>query len=181
MQVSRSVIAIALVGMLATACASTPATPGPGGGNPTAGPDATQDTGPGATQGGGGGGGGKPAGWDQYGKVHIEISGPVQKSADYGFIPAGSLFGGDAGSSFNFTNDGSNEIVSILIGQDGKVIVSYGGEDFAAPAAECTTSNWNIGSTSASGAFDCAAALVIMASGATLQGATIKGSFDART
>jgi len=37
------------------------------------------------------------------------------------------------------------------------------------------------GTTSASGSFDCTAAFVIMASGATVQGGSIKGSFDAHT
>lgn len=184
MQVPKSVAAVVLVGLVAVACGGTPATAGPGG--------ATQNPGGGATPGvqatpgaqatqSGGGGGTKPAGWDRNGKVHIEISGPVQKSAEYGFVPAASIFGNAQGSSFNFTIDGVNEVVSILIGPDQKVLVSYGGEDFTAPAAECKTSNWNIGATTASGSFDCTAGFVIVASGATLTGANIKGTFDAHT
>lgn len=184
MQVPKSVAAVVLVGLVAVACGGTPATAGPGG--------ATQNPGGGATLGvqatpgaqatqSGGGGGTKPAGWDQYGKVHIEISGPVQKSADYGFVPAASIFGGAQGSSLNFTVEGVSEVVSILIGPDQKVVVSYIGEDFSAPAAECTTSNWNMGTTSASGSFDCTAAFVITASGASVTGANVKGNFDAHT
>ena len=177
MQLPKSIVAVALVGMVAIACGGTPATSGPGatqnpGGGATPGPQATQ---------GGVGGGTKPAGWDQYGKVHIEISGPVQKSGDYGFVPAASIFGGAQGSSLSFTVEGASELVSILIGPDQKVIVSYAGEDFSAPAAECTTSNWNMGTTSASGSFDCKAAFVITSAGATVTGATIKGTFDAHT
>ena len=152
--------------------------PGDGGGTPTDVPQATN--GPGATMSGRGGGGVKPAGWDQYGKVHIELTGPVSKTGDYGFVPAGSFFGGASGSSLNFTIEGSNEIVSIVIGGDGKVIVSYGSVEMSAPAAECTTSNWNIGATSGSGSFDCNAALIVLATGATLTGGHLTGSFDAR-
>lgn len=183
----RALIPILVISAVLAACGgNTPATQGPGGqptqggggGTPTDLPEATDE--PAATQSGGAGGSGnKPAGWDQYGKVHVEISGPVSKTADYGFIPAGSIFGGAQGSSLNFTIEDSNEIVSILTDASGKVIVSYGGTDFSMPAAECTTSNWNIGQTSASGSFECTAAFVIMASGATVQGGTIKGSFDA--
>lgn len=177
---NRTGISVLVLALALAACGGGAPTQAPGGGGgqatPGAGPtDAAQ-----ATQ-AGGGGGNKPAGWDQYGKVHIEISGPISKSGDYGFIPAGSIFGGTQGSSLSFAIEGTNEIVSILTTAEGKTVVSYGGEDFTAPAAECTTSNWNIGATSASGSFDCKAGFVITAAGATLQNATIKGSFDAHT
>jgi hypothetical protein len=179
MQVPKFLASAVLVGVVVAACGGGPgATQGPGG--------ATQEPGgvgatpgPQATQSGGGNGGASPAGWDQYGKVHIEMSGPVQKSGDYGFVPAASIFGGAQGSSLSFTIDGSDELVSILISADNTVIVSYAGSDFSAPAAQCTTSNWNVGATSGSGSFDCTAGFVIMASGATVSGATIKGNFDA--
>jgi hypothetical protein len=179
MQIPKAMSWLALLALVFAACSGGAgvtqqpgtATQGTGGGRGTA----TEV--PAGTEPAAGGGGGKQAGWDQYGKVHIEISGPVQKSADYGFIPAGSVFGGAQGSSLNFTIEGTNEIVALLIGADGKLIVSYGGPDFTAPAAECTTSNWNIGATSGSGSFDCSA--VILASGAQVTGATIKGTFDA--
>ena len=148
---------------------------GGGGGTATEEPAATTDAG-GA---GGGTSGGNPAGWDRYGKVHVEMSGPVQKTVELGFIPAGSLFGGAQGSSLNFTNEGSNEVVSILVGADNKVVISYGGSEFSMPATECTTSNWNVGATSGSGSFECQAALVILASGASVTNGTLKGNFDA--
>lgn len=152
---------------------------GGGGGSPTDAPEITDP--PAATQSGGGGGGGsKPAGWDQYGKVHIEITGSATHTGDYGFVPAGSLFGGAQGSSLNFTVEGTDTIVSIVVGADEKVIVSFGSPEMSAPAAECTTSNWNVGATSASGSFDCQAAIVILASGAMVSGARVTGSFDAR-
>lgn len=159
-----------------------------GGGSPTQAPGgATQK--PAATQGGGategpaatqsGGGGGNID--TTYGKIHIELSGPMTKSADYGFIPAGSIFGGTQGSSLSFANNqAATEIVSVYVSPDGKVVMSWVGSDFSAPGTECTTSNWNIGGSSGSGSFDCTGA-VITSSGAVLQDARIKGNFEAHT
>jgi hypothetical protein len=138
------------------------------GSGPTDAPDATA----------GSGGGGIVTGTGS-GTVHIEVSGPVSKTGDYAFVPAGSFFGGTQGSSLNFSNDQTNEIVSILIASDGKVVVSYGSLDFSVPAAECTTSNWNITATSGSGSFDCNASLVITAAGAQMTGGRITGNFTA--
>ena len=186
----RSLTFLAILGLLLSACgANAGATqqpggattnPGGGGGTATRQPAATDE--PAATTdpgGGGGGGGGNPAGWDRYGKVHVEMGGPVSKTVDLGFVPAGSLFGGAQGSSLSFTNEGSNQVVSILIGPDNKVVISYGGTEFSMPGTECTTSNWNIGATSGSGSFDCRASIVIMASGASVTNGTLKGRFDA--
>lgn len=175
MQLSRSIVAIALMGLVAAACGGGSATQAPGGA--TQGPGSATTV-PGPTQGGGGGGGTVN---DKNGKVHIEIRGPVEKTGDYGFLPAGSIFGGTAGSTLNFTNEGSNEIVSISIGPDGAVVVSYAGTDMSVPASQCTTSNWNIGSTSASGSFECNAGFAIISGGAMVQGVTVKGNFDAHT
>jgi hypothetical protein len=182
----RLLMPLAALTLVVAACGGASPTQAPGGAtaNPGGGGAATDaapaTNGPAATQSGAGGGGSKPAGWDQYGKVHIEISGPVSHAGDYGFLPAGSIFGGAQGSSLNFTIEGSNEIVSILVGPDGAVVVSYGSEAMSAPAAQCTTSNWNLGATSGSGSFDCTAALIILSSGATVTGGQIKGSFEAR-
>ena len=99
MQRSRSIVAIALMGVLVAACGGSAATQAPGG--------ATQDPGGGgATQNPGGGGGSKPAGWDQYGKVSYEISAPVSLSGELGFVPASSSFGGDQATSLSFTYEG---------------------------------------------------------------------------
>src|SRR5690349_4152325 len=124
------------------------ATAGTGGGGTATQPADTEQ--PASTEAGGGGtgSGNKPAGWDRFGKVHVEMGGPVQKTVELGFVPAGSLFGGAQGSSLSFTIEGSNEVVSILVGADNKVVVSYGGPEFSMPAAECTTSSWNVGATS---------------------------------
>ena len=183
---SRSIAALAVTALLLGACGGNAgATQQPGGATTNSGggggtatqqpaatdePAATTDT---------GGGGGNPAGWDRYGKVHVEMGGPVSKTVDLGFVPAGSLFGGAQGSSLSFTNEGSNQVVSILIGPDHKIVISYGGPEFSMPGTECTTSNWNIGATSGSGSFDCKASIVIMASGASVTNGTLKGSFDA--
>ena len=189
MQSMRSIAALAVVAALLGACGgnagatqqpgAATTNPGGGGGGATQQPAATDEPAATTDPGSGGGGGGNPAGWDRYGKVHVEMGGPVSKTVDLGFVPAGSLFGGAQGSSLSFTNEGSNQVVSILVGPDNKIVVSYGGVEFSMPGTECTTSNWNIGATSGSGSFDCKAALVILASGASVTDGTLKGTFDA--
>lgn len=187
MQTTKLISGVALAALLLSACGGGAgptqepgaATSNTGGGGGAATDQPTVSDAPDETQSGGGGGGGNPAGRDRYGKVHVEMGGPVEKTVELGFIPAGSLFGGAQGSSLSFTNEGSNEVVSILIGPDNKAVISYGGLDFSMPATECTTSNWNIGATSGSGSFECKAAIVILASGASVTNGTLKGSFDA--
>jgi hypothetical protein len=175
-----SLIAGAAIVLSACSSASPTQAPGPtadaggGGSGATPAPDATQAAA--ATAAGGGLGGGGATG---TGTVHLEVSGPVSKTGDYVFAPAGSLFGGSAGSSLNFTNDQTSEIVSILVSNEGKVLLSYGSLDFSIPASECTTTNWNLTATSGSGEFDCNASLIITAAGAQLTGGRIKGSFTA--
>jgi hypothetical protein len=186
MRFQRLFLAVGPAALLIAACSgsSTPTQPAGGGGGSTQGPAATTAGGgggggteaPGATVVGGGDGGGVGT---QNGTMHIEISGPVTKSADYGFIPLGSIFGGQAGSALNFAGSDQNNIVSIIIGADNAVTISWLSSDFQAPATVCTTSNWNIGATSGSGSFDCTAAVVILASGATVSNAKITGNFTA--
>jgi hypothetical protein len=185
MNASRSMAALAIITLALSACGGgAAATQQPGGATPGTGGTATEnpqatDEPAATTDTGGGGGGGNPTGWDRYGKVHVEMGGPVNKTVDLGFVPAGSLFGGAQGSSLSFTNEGSNQVVSILVGPDNKIVISYGGPDFSMPGTECTTSNWNIGATSGSGSFDCKASIVILASGASVTNGTLKGNFDA--
>lgn len=189
---TRSTLAISIAATLAVAmlaaCGGAVPTQAPGAtsggvGSETTASEATTATDIESTEttagGGGNGTGAKPAGWDQYGKIHIEMSGPVTKSADYGFLPAGSVFGGDQGSALNFAVEGTNEIVSVLINPDGTVVVSYTGPDAQLPGSECTTSGWNVGAASGSGSFDCTAPVVIMGSGAMVQNGKIKGTFEA--
>ena len=74
MQSIRSITALGIITVALSACGSAAlgtqqpagATQASGGGTATDVPAATTDPG------GGGGGGGNPAGWDRYGKVHLE-------------------------------------------------------------------------------------------------------------
>jgi len=189
MRGNRRILILAVVGMLVVACGGSAATATPiptaadgGGGDVTP----TAATGNGAGGGGttptpatGGGGGGKPAGWDQYGTVHYDISGPTTLSGDLGFIPAGSLFGGSNGSSLSFTIDGTDTVLTIAIAAGGQLVVTFGNPDVTIPAAQCTASNLNVAATSASGSFECTAAMAFTSSGAALTGARITGTFQA--
>ncbi len=172
MQLPRSLAAIALIGMLAAAC---------GGGSPTQAPGgATQN--PGATQGAGATQSIGGTGTGQYGSVEFRVTGPIEATGKYDFIPAGSIFGGSAGTVLNFANEGdTNSIVSILIDESGKVVVSYVSTAGQVPGAECTTSDWNIGSGNAKGKFDCTAAMTLTGSGAAVAGGKITGEFTAHT
>src|SRR6185369_828608 len=134
MQSMRSIAALAVIATLLSAC----------GGNAGA---TQQPAGATTNPGGGGSATQQPAATDEPAAT-TEMGGPVSKTVDLGFVPAGSLFGGAQGSSLSFTNEGSNQVVSILVGPDNKIVISYGGPEFSMPGTECTTSNWNIGATS---------------------------------
>ena len=182
MQVPRSLVAVTLLGVLVAACGSTPATQGPDGPGATSnnGGQATQDPGPVQTQSGNGGNGGNGGG--QFGSVKFTISGPFDKSDEYPFVPAGSMFGGAAGSVLNFSNTGdSSSIVSILVSEDGSVVVSYVGTEGQVPGATCTTRDWNMEARGGSGKFECTASLSFTGSGAAVEGGKIVGEFTART
>jgi hypothetical protein len=181
---STSIAALGIVGLLLSACggsgaAATQANGGGGGGTATDQPQATDEP-QGTDAGGGGGGGGNDIGFGN-GKATFEVSGPITASGEYGFVPYGSIFGGAQGSSLTFarTTGADASLLNIIVGQDGSVLVSYTGTEGQMPAAACTTSDWNIGATSGSGKFDCTAQFSITASGATVAGGTIKGSFEA--
>ena len=188
MQVLKNLGAALVLGVAIAAC---------GGGNaPTQAPGATQAGGnggnggtpteqPAATDDNGGNGGNGGVIGTQYGKVTYTVDGPVKANGELGFIPQASMFGGDQGSALNFgtaDNSGSDQtLVSIVIGADGAVLVSYAGPAGQVPAATCTTSDWNVGAGSASGKFDCTAAMSLTPSGAAVTGGTIKGEFTAHT
>jgi hypothetical protein len=142
---------------------------GGGGSGATEPPAATTDS-------GGGGGGGVGTG---SGSIHVEITGPMSKTLDLAFVPPGSLFGGLQGSSFSFTDDAANDVATVNLTSDGKFVILVGNPDFAAPAVECTPSNLKVDASSASASFECDNAMVITSAGASLTGATIKGSFTA--
>lgn len=184
MQVVRSLGAAAVLGVIVAACGGNAPTQAPGatqsgggggGGGATQQPAATEDN-------GGNGGNGGTIGF-QNGKVKFTATGPVAAEGEYGFIPAASMFGGSAGSIFNFASSADSDatLLNISVNADGSVTVSLTGATVGQiPGSTCTTSDWNIGSTSASGKFDCKSALSISASGAVVEGSIIKGEFTAR-
>jgi hypothetical protein len=167
---------------------------GCGGGGPTqapvgatTNPAATSDGGnggsatqaPDATQAGGGGGGG---GTGQYGSAQFQVTGPVEASGTFDFVPASSIFGGSAGAALNFINTGdSSAVLSIIVDESGKVVVSYASLAGQVPGAACTTSDWDMQSGSARGTFDCTAEFSIPASGAAVAGGKITGHFTAHS
>ena len=183
MELRRSIGTAVCAGLLVAACGGNAATQAPGGGGGGGGGGgATQQ--PAATQNGGGGGGGGGGSADfTYGKVTFTISGPVTDSGAYGFVPAASAFGGDQGSSLSFTDNlaSGTDLISIIQGQDGAVVVSYVSAKGQVPAATCTTSDWNMGAGQGSGKFDCKSVFSITASGASVEGGEIKGEFTAHT
>jgi hypothetical protein len=179
MQVPRILIAATLLGALAAACGGTAPTQGPGGPGATSntGGQATQNPGPGQTQTGGtdGNGGG------ESGSVKFTVSGPFDKTEEFPFVPAGSIFGTAQGSVLNFSKgDDSSALLSILIAADGVVVVSYTSADGQVPGATCTTTDLKIEARNASGKFDCTSTASMSGSGAVLGPATIKGEFTAR-
>ncbi len=183
MQLPRATIAVTLLGLVVAACGSTPPTQGPGGPGATinTGGQATQD--PAATQnpvqtqsGGNGGTGG------EFGSVRFTVSGPFDKTDEYPFVPAASIFGQAQGTVMNFSDvEDASAIISILIGADGKVVVSYSGTDGQVPGATCTTTDWKIEARGGSGKFDCTSAGSISATGALTGPGRIVGEFTART
>ena len=181
----RMLTLIAGAAIVLSACSSGSPTQAPGGAT-QAPAQATADSGggsgatepPAATSDAGGGGGGG-TGSTANGSAHVELSGPASKSGDYGLVVPASIFGGAQGTALSYTNDAATDVLTISFTSDSKVVVSYGGADLTAPGAECTASNLNFGASSASGSFDCQDVMVITAAGATLTGATMKGTFTA--
>ena len=183
MQVVKQLGAVVVLGIVVAAC---------GGGNaPTKAPDATQAGGNGGNGGAtqqpaatedNGGNGGNTIGFEN-GKVTFTVDGPVKANGELGFIPQASMFGLAQGSAFSFGDSASGgataTLVSIVIGADGSVLVSYVGPAGQVPAATCTTSDWKVEATSASGKFDCKSEISLTSSGAAVGGSTIKGEFNA--
>ena len=173
MHLRRSFIAIPLLGLALAACGGSPtATQAPGG-------QPTQAPGPGgATQPPGGNGGNTGGG---TGTMHLEISGPVTGGGDYPFFAVGSRFSGEpAGVNLTFTSDTANGIASVSSADGTTWTISFIGEELAANAIDCQLSNWNIGTSSATGAFDCKEGFATeTATGAYHQGVLMKGTFNA--
>jgi hypothetical protein len=180
MRLREGLAILALAGAIAACSGSGPgSTDGNDNGGPTAQPQPTSNDGGPDNGGPDNGGPGNPD--FTYGKVTFEVSGPIEVNAEYGFVPPASLFGGPAGSSLNFTDniDSAASLLTIIVSQDGTVVVSFTGPSGTIPAASCETSNWDIGTTSGSGSFDCTAQFTMMPSGATVQGGRITGTFNA--
>jgi hypothetical protein len=176
----RGAFTAILLAAVAAACSGGPAATqgGNGNGNPTPAPQQPTPAPQQPTPDGNGGGGNPDF---TYGKVTFEVSGPIQTSDEYGFVPVASLFGGPAGTSLNFTNnvESGGSLLTIVQTPEGTVIVQFVGAAGTIPASTCETSNWNIGTTNASGTFDCTAEFSMMPSGAAVQGGRITGSFTA--
>ena len=183
MRFPRSLVSIAMTGLLVVACGGT-ATPtkgpdgvtptqnpgGGGGGTPTQAPQATQAGGGGVLPGNG------------SGKVNYEISGPVQKSGEVPFFGIGSRFSGPAGVSYTFSEiEGGSEIIGIFpdVSNPDAWLVSYLSDEFQVSATSCTMTNLVKTDTSASGSFDCAA-IITNSSGMYDTNGHIKGTFEAR-
>jgi hypothetical protein len=168
-------MSMTLFGAMVAACGSTPgATQGPGGGGPT------QAPGPGgATQPPGGGVPGAALG---TGTVHLEIGGDgLHAGGDYPFFAIGSRFSGEvAGVALNFTSDSADGLVTVSSPDEQTWVISFIGEALTANATECQLSNWNIGTSTATGTFDCKNGFASeTATGAYHQGVTMKGNFTA--
>ena len=179
MQVRRTASIGMVLAFALAACNDGAATQGPGGGTANPGgattnpggattPPATQ--GPVATVSGNTGGG--------SGQIHIEIGGPMQETVDQPFFSIGSRFGGVAGTALQFTSEGADGIATISE-VNGLVVVSWVDSEVGANSQSCTLSNWNIGTTSGSGSFDCKDGFATKMDGTFLSGVTMKGSFQA--
>jgi hypothetical protein len=153
---------------------------GKGSGTGTGGDGKGSGTGTGGD--GKGGGGTKPAGWDRFGKASYTVSGGLSASGEAGFVPAGSIFGGPTNTSLSYTIEGTQMVLIIRLGVSGGttgMILQFSDGQVSVPAAQCTTTNLNVGSTSASGNYQCAAAMGMNANGAMFMNVGVAGSFTA--
>jgi hypothetical protein len=180
---------LALSTALIAACGSSSATPTPAGnggggdgggaGSSAAATQSTSQQTSGTAGGGGGGGGGganHPAGWDRYGKVTYEISGPATASGELGFVPAGSVFAG-AQTSLSFFDEGQNTVIALRF--DGSnAYAQYGDGKLTYTSESCTAKDLKTAAP-ASGSFECQG-VVIVESGAVMTGAKMTGSFTAK-
>jgi hypothetical protein len=181
MQVPRSLVSIALAGLIVAAC---------GGGGPTQAPGATQGPGggptqaPGATQGPDGGPTIDPNGGPILpglgsGQVRFEVSGSLSRNGELPFFGLGSRFEGEAGKYYAFTAESDNtEIVTIFESGDGW-LVGYASESGSASATVCEMSNLNTTDTHAAGTFDCPNTIIVKPDGTYATDGRIKGSFEA--
>lgn len=187
MQARRHFGAIVALAIMVAACGggsptqAPPATQAGNGGNGGDGGQATEQ--PAATEdtsgNGGNGGNGGVGGDTSKGTGHLEIAGPATKSIDLAFTPFLSHFGGTDDTVLYLTPP-SGEGALALVWDGGVLTATYTGTDMTVTGSECTTSNLKIEAASASGNWECPTNIVILASGASAQNATFKGSFEAK-
>ena len=185
MRVAQRFGAAFVLGITVAAC---------GGNAATQAPATTQAAG--ATQAGGGGGGGggatqAPAATDagnggngggvdtSHGQAHVDITGPATKSVDEGFSPILSHFGGTDDTILYFVRTDSVEGALAVTWSSGTFVAVFTSTDLQVTGIECTATNVKIDATSASGSFDCPQNIVVLASGASSQNASFKGTFEA--
>jgi len=188
---TRATLAAALLVVMLAACGGNSATQAPGGGGNGGGGSATaaptDDNG--GNGGGNGGNGGEPTddnggngggngGLDTtYGGGHVDISGAASASVDLGFSPPISHFGG-TDTTILYLLPANAEGALALTWSNGEFIAVFTSTEITVSGIECTTSNLNIGATTAKGSFECARNYVVLNSGASIEDVTFKGSFD---
>ena len=190
MQVVQRLGAALVLGIAVAACGGNAATQGPaatqaagatqagGGGGGGGGGGATQA--PAATDAGTGGNGGTGGGIDtSHGQAHVDITGPATKSIDEGFSPILSHFGGTDDTILYFVRTDSVEGALAVTWSSGTFVAVFTSADLQVSGIECTATNVKIDATSASGSFDCPQNIVVLASGASSQNASFKGTFEA--
>ena len=175
---SRSVAALGIAALLLNACGGSGAAAtqaNGGGGGATDQPQVTETGTETETSSGDGGGGSLDT---SHGKAHVDLTGVVTKSIDLGFTPILSHFGGMDDTVLYFVRAGQEGALAVTQ-SGGQFAAVYTSPDVSVTGIECTTSNLNIGATSASGSFECAKNTVILASGASAENAGFKGTFEA--
>ncbi|HJP88783.1 MAG TPA: hypothetical protein VJ850_07120 [Candidatus Limnocylindrales bacterium] len=184
MQIAQRLGAAFVLGAVIAACGGSAATQGPAatqaGGGGGGGGSATQQ--PAATDAGNGGNGGNGGVVvdTSHGKAHIDIAGPASKSADLGFSPVLSHFGGTDETVVYFVATEGTEGALALTWSSGTFAAVFTSADITVSGSECTTANMKMDATSVSGSFDCPTNIVVLASGASSQNASFKGTFEAR-
>jgi hypothetical protein len=189
MQIAQRLGAVLVLGAVVAACGGNAATQGPaatqaGGGGGGGGGGATQQ--PAATDSGNGGNGGGDVtggglgGDTSHGTGHLEIGAPVSKTVDYAFSPPLSHFGGTDATNLYFVSTEGEQGALSLSWSSGLFIAVFTSTNGVVSGDECTVSNLKLDAGSASGTWECPKNTVVLASGASTQNVTFKGTFDAK-
>jgi len=187
---TRATVGAAFLVVMLAACGGSSATQAPGGANnggnaggtPTQAPAATEDNGDGGNGDGGNGDGGNGDGGNgapdtTFGSGHVDIGGVASASVDLGFSPILSHFGG-TDSTILYLLPADSEGALALTWSSGEFIAVFTSTQVTVSGIECSTSNLQIGSTSAKGSFECSKNYVVLSSGASAADASFKGTFD---